>query len=550
MLQVLASGASRVHCEQGAASRAAVCHAIGSATRPIAEAYAKATGRAFRPLSSSTPHRLGGGAVIVTLADDLTDELVDAATAPGAGSVAGFLVGRSLEELGAKAAASAAALRRPLGNTPFRLELCPQLPMGVVETPDFALCGRTSDAAHLRRLLGRGDSLVSVTGHGDGIDGDLGPLVLCPVDAAFAAEDRPRKPTCRVSGHCHRLHVGRETPAFAEATLHPAAVRARAMIWNTCLGWPSREGFIDRTYGAGLRLAASPALGALVTTASIVAAAPASIDRLTAALLRGMPIGGAVAAHNRSPQALASGHRFVLFGDPLLRIAPKPALINGAGADASVIAATPAAAVPSRRPSRPPLSPVAAAPDEAVLAALAKLASPHGDEASRRSAFAGLTDALAKGSLEGVWVRASKASTQCERPCPHCGSPSSRLTLEGSATVGQRLLTICRRCEVAADTPPAPRFFAHLDTAADWRLRGERPRAGGWLGSLVVRRCEPFTTEVEPWPADAEGRPRATLDCGRFSGPAPMTLAAMFHAQGELSIFSRPLPAQPEEVTP
>ncbi len=545
MLQVLSSGAPRVRSEKVTADDPAVCHAIGSATRPIAEAYAKATGRILRRLSSSAPRRFDDGDVIVALADDLTDDIVDAATAPGAGSLAGFLVGRTLEELSAKAVASATALHRPLGDAPFRLDLSPQLPIGIVETSDFALCGRASDKAHLRRLLGQGDSLVSVTGHGDGIDGDLGPLVLCPVDAAFAAEGRPRMPTCRVSNHCHRLHVTAETAAFADATLHPAAVKARAMIWNTCVGWPSRDGFIDRTYGAGLRLAASPALDALVTTARIVIASPVSIDLLAGALLRGMPIGDAVAAHNRSPPALDSGHRFVLFGDPMLRIAPKPASINGIGADARVIATAP----PPPRPSRLPRAPVDAdGSDEPVLAALAALASTRGDEAERGAAFACLTDALAKGALEGVWVRASKASTRGEVPCPHCASLSTHLRLDGSSTVRQRLLTICRRCEVAADTPPVTRFTARLDTAAVWRLRGERPLASNWLGSLVVRRCEPFATEVEPWPADAAGRPRASVDCGRFQGAAPMTLTAMFYARRQLSIFSRPLPAKPEDM--
>lgn len=539
MLQVLSSGARRVRSEKVTADDPAVCHAIGSATRPIAEAYAKATGRILRRLSSSAPRRFDDGDVIVALADDLTDDIVDAATAPGAGSLAGFLVGRTVEELSAKAVASATALHRPLGDAPFRLDLSPQLPIGIVETSDFALCGRASDKAHLRRLLGQGDSLVSVTGHGDGIDGDLGPLVLCPVDAAFAAEGRPRMPACRVSNHCHRLHVAAETAAFADATLHPAAVKARAMIWNTCVGWPSRDGFIDRTYGAGLRLAASPALGALVTTARIVIASPVSIDLLAGALSRGMPIGEAVAAHNRSPQALASGHRFVLFGDPLLRIAPKPAVINGA------------AASPPPRLSRPPLAPVAAdAPNEATLTALAALVSTRGDEAARTAAFACLTNALAKGALEGVWVRASQASMRGAVPCPHCGSHSTRLMLDGSSAVGQRFLTICRRCEVAADTPPVPDLTAHLDTAAVWRLRGERPLASNWLGSLVVRRCEPFATEVEPWPADAAGRPRTSVDCARFQGAAPMTLTAMFYARRRLSIFSRPLPAKPDEIAP
>jgi hypothetical protein len=202
-----------------AGTRGARCHAIGRGTGRIAEALAAGTGRR---LASGAAAPFGPYDILIALADDLTDRHLDAVEATVGASMAGIIVGRDLNELAEKAAASVAALKAPIEEPPLRIEIVPALPIGLASGQGFVLAGRHADPAALRDLLAQGDSLVSLTGHGDGIDGDLGPLVLCPLDRAFLTDRTARPPTCRISGHCHRSDAGLTSQTHAERQLHPS----------------------------------------------------------------------------------------------------------------------------------------------------------------------------------------------------------------------------------------------------------------------------------------------------------------------------------------
>ncbi|UIJ73294.1 hypothetical protein [Aurantimonas sp. HBX-1] len=479
--------------------------------------------------------RLGPADILVCLAEDLSDRHLDAIEVTVGPSVPGIIVGRDRAELRDRAAASCAALNARPSAPPLRVEIVPHLPIGLVRGDHYAVAGRNADPPALRRMLGQGDSLVSVTGHGDGIDGDLGPLVLCPLDRDFLTGRTARPPTCRVSGHCHRCDTELQSQTLEARQLHPNAIRARAMIWNTCVGWPSRDSFVERTFGAGLRLAASARIGALITTSRISLASSVTVDALASALMRGVPLGEAVARHNASPAARRAGHRLLLFGDPLLRIAP------------TIAGETPELA-PS--PSRPALQPAprgaahapAASPADARLAAtMARLQS--GANAHRQADFADICRALAREGLEGLWARQGLGSGTEDAPCPHCRAPAHRhaLLLAAGAT---RHLLICRRCEVAADTPERPEIAVRLQAGGIGRITAFRPAAGtAWLGTVVLRRCAPYATETQPWPPAANGGPAGAVDLRRDSTEAPTTLAAVFLVGGSLHVFSRPYAA-------
>ncbi len=387
----------------------------------------------------------------------------------------------------------------------------------------------------LRDLLAKGDSLVSLTGHGDGIDGDMGPLVLCPLDRAFLTGRTARPPTCRISGHCHRSDAGLTSQAHAERQLHPSAIRARALIWNTCIGWPSRQGFVDRSFGAGLRLAASASIGALVTTSRISLASPVTVDALTAALLRGVPIGEAVATHNASPAARRGGHRLLLLGDPLLRVAQDPAR--------TVPAEAPVRRTRLGGPARPLAvrPPAASVADGHVLAALARLRAETG--AQREGAFTEICAAVAREGLEGLWARRSTGAGTADGRCPHCRAPASRLSLQVAPDIARHLL-ICRACEVAADIPERPVIAVRLQASGDGRIAANSGLTGTrWLGAIVSRRCRPYATQTRPWPRAADGTPARRVDLGIARSAAPTTIAAIFLAGGRLHIYSRPYPA-------
>lgn len=507
------------------------CHAVGEAAQAVASALAQATGRRFAADGAAAV--LGPTDMLVALADNLSDRHLDAVEATVGASIPGIIVGRDPTELRAKAAASLAALAAPPEGPPLRLDIAPQLPIGLIDGEGFALAGRHADAAALRTLLERGESLVSLTGHGDGIDGDLGQLVLCPVDRPFLAAPAARAPTCRISGHCHRCDAGLSSQRLASRQLHPSAIRARAMIWNTCVGWPSRRSFVDRTFGAGLRLAESPSIGALVTTSRISLASPVTIDGLTAALLRGVPIGEAVASHNAGPAARRAGHRLLLFGDPLLRVAPD--LAGEAAPPPPRCRAGPARRTPPRAFVQ---APAASPADRRLFTAMAALRSE--DVAEKRAGFAEIGASLARGGLEGAWVReGTRLGTRSAR-CPHCRAPAVRHDLQLGPKETRHLL-ICRRCEVAADLPERPLIAVRFGARGVCRVTVRGPAADlFWLGAIVARRCLPYATVTTLWPQAPDGAPARSFDLDETVAPAPTTLSAAFLVGGGLHVFSRP----------
>ncbi|MBB4001887.1 hypothetical protein [Aurantimonas endophytica] len=479
---------------------------------------------------------LGPYDILVALADDLSDRHLDAVEATVGLSIPGILVGRDLAELQTKAAASLAALTAPTQEAPLRVEIVPRLPIGLVEGTGFALAGRHADPEALRSLLGHGKSLVCLTGHGDGIDGDLGPLVLCPLDRDFLATGTMRPPTCRVSGHCHRCDARLGSQILKLRQLHPSAIRARAMIWNTCVGWPSRKSFVDRTHGAGMRLAVSTSIGALVTTSRISLASPVTIDALCAALVRGVPIGEAVAGHNASAQARRAGHRLLLFGDPLLRVAP--GLARDAAPQPRLRPAQPARQAEQRLAVEAPPDRVA---DTRLVATIARL---HAEvDEDRRADFAELCTALAREGLESHWARVGASIDVTPAVCPHCRAPANRHALQVAASA-TRHLVICRRCEVAADIPERPLIAVRLQAGGICRVTAYRPPSGApWLGAIVARRCRPYASETGFWQQGADGTPARRMDVDAVGSEAPTTLAAVFLVGDRLHIFSRPYAA-------
>jgi hypothetical protein len=292
---------------------------------------------------------------------------------------------------------------------------------------------------------------------------------------------------------------------------------------------------VDRDFGAGLRLATSASLGALVTTSRISLASSVTIDALTAALLRGVPIGEAVAAHNASPAARRAGHRLLLFGDPLLRLAPDPFR--------HVPAEAPRRRTRLGEPARPLAvrPPAASVADGRLLAALARLRTEN--EAQRESAFAEICAAVAREGLEGLWARRSTGAGTADGRCPHCRAPASRHVLQVAPDAARHLL-ICRACEVAADMPERPVVAVRLQASGVGRIAANSGLTGtGWLGAIVSRRCRPYASDTRPWPPAADGTPTRRVDLGLARSAAPTTIAALFLAGGRLHIYSRPYPA-------
>ncbi|WP_102961380.1 hypothetical protein [Mangrovicella endophytica] len=539
--------------------------AYGRNDPAAAHLYAHLTGRRVAlALDVAALHQLEVPAVVIALADDADDDLTDWAQGLRS-STPGLILGRNTEELRLKLLATAiGVMAGGGGGLPHLVELSPNQRSGFFAGRSCTFAGGGADPDTIRAALRRGGSLIRITGHGDGIDGDLGGgLILCPNDREFRRAEWPRPPQCRSTGQCHRTRIPLADPALARRTLTPDAVTARLLIWNTCIGFPAQASFIDRRYGVGLRLATSPAVGALVTTGSIVLSAEASTQSLIQPLLGGETVGSVIGRHNAA--ADATSEALLLFGDPALRIAPVVAADerDPRGEARTTSVSTPAPSAPLKHSSRsgadatlplqtadrPPAVPlmelIAGLKGRAGNAKSAAGRSPVEAQASQHEthhAFERLVAALHESSLESLWLRhgAMRSFDHAAR-CQNCGAAATcyRIKVQTQPPL-TRHLTICRACEIVGNTEGEPPFTITLSRAM-LSIEGAVP-GGDWHAALIWRQRWPLGTRLHRWPQTATGAPAV-----RWAPPVDNNAAAsasvLFVVDGQCHLFGRTMAA-------
>ncbi|MBV9428531.1 MAG: hypothetical protein JO084_12475 [Bradyrhizobiaceae bacterium] len=468
-------------------------------------------------------------------------------SAPDLPSAPGLIMGRNLGELRRKVIASAIYYHARPAALPRRIELLPSHAFGSLEGNRCWMLGHHAEPAAIRAALSQGSSLLVLTGHGDGIDGDLGGgTVLCPVDEEFIASGRARRPICHMTARCHRTNTAIGSDEFLLRRVQPASVSARALVWNSCIGWPARNAFVDRDFGVGVRLAVNPAIGAFITTHQIVITPSDLTDDLASALMRGESIGTVVAAHNASRAARGKAHSLVLFGDPDMCIAPRtaravsPAKPEHRATDVAPVVVT--GELPRRAAAR-----TMRADDAALSSAAAGLIRlTRGDKGGLDRTLADLwgdfVAQLEKEAMHTVWVRtaSSVAASPDSRVCNHCGSQATGLVASlPSPLTSQFRLSICPRCEVCENVSAELGFSVKI-TRNRLRLAGRFP-AGTWFGAIVVNNRWPLQTASWAWPKGADGRPRRNVDPSHWLPVVPCTLTVAFAAAGQLGTFTRTL---------
>lgn len=489
------------------------------------------TGR--QPLRNTSGASIPGGVeLVVGLAGAIDDRLVEQVLRRDAPAAIGLIVGRDPAELRERAIAAAVAARARPASLPTRIVLQPDWDLAEIGAGSVQILGSHAPARNVRKALSSGDTLVTLAGHGDGIDGELpGGLVLCPQDAAFQALEHVRRPLCRATGHCYRLKRAIADPAFESSVVHPASIVTRALVWNSCVGWPSADGFIARGYGVGLRLATSPRIGALITTDRVVMAPRDLTEPLVAAVLRGVPLGEAVARHNASQEARRYSHRLLLFGDPASRIAPP----LPAGASPST---------PRRAHAMPPAPAQTLSAGDRQLGALLRVLLTGSPRQDSDAAWATLQERMTSGSLEGFWARTAHRVSPASAPssCPYCGLATTDHALTTNHPMPlRRIVRVCARCEVISDRDTDETLDIRIDRDKA-RLLGPLP-PGPWRAALILRQRWPLETTRHPWPVETSGGLRASLPLPLRSSSLPTMASVVAHGPGRLAIFSRALPA-------
>jgi len=544
--------------------------ALGADAVDVARLYAHLTQRRLFVASCAAElARAKRCKAIVCLIGRIDDDLLEQIYGPRRRVAPGLITGRSVAELRCRALTSAVAATSSQRALPHRIEMIPSLPFAMREGAAHAIMGRQSPPAAIRRALGRGRSAIMIHGHGDGIDGDLGELVLCPVDADWQDSSADRAPVCRTTGMCYRRKIAIAAPEHQAGRMHPGDIAARALIWNTCLGFPSPHGFIDPAWSVGVRLAVSPRIGALLTTWRITITPAMQPTRLLDRMMAGETVGRALAWYNSSQGPRKTAHKMCLFGDPDITIAPKPDAKRHRGrptrsaarnlpspqiprsprdsAETRFIAACLNQArtlhtVPSKAHREGRLRACALGALAALRAAsCSDLAASSSAEAEMRLRRAVVTYAAQRGMLRDLWIPLGGSIEEIDKqPCPSCAIPATRFRADLShLDIPPRTLINCNRCEIVADRPEGLELAARITHDAIELIGDCRGRA--WTGIVCCGSRWPVAPRYWRWPTDRLGRPQRLLSLADQSWPYPAELSVFLAVGLDLCVLSRTL---------
>lgn len=183
---------------------------------------------------------------------------------------------------------------------------------------DHFLLGRSSLSNQITETISRKVLYTFVSGHSNGVDMDLGNVVLC------TRQDHADRPPSDRSMPCFSANLCiRKT---ARNTLSPVSIfRSDILFLENCFGVYLDHSFYDLTTSISYFAAHSPTIGAFIGTPGSRVNNPADGFRCMELLDSGMSLGQAVADINKTYLNQFGGVSYpaLLFGDPEI-ILPKP----------------------------------------------------------------------------------------------------------------------------------------------------------------------------------------------------------------------------------
>ena len=188
------------------------------------------------------------------------------------------------------------------------------------------LLGAHAGAAALVSALSRGMSVISVNGHGDGLDIQLGAKeTLCGIIGQNIAGLTTGIPDCVTGRYCYRSHLPLNEALSDEGGLvDPRLLRCRIGIFNSCFTIPARGALVHPQWSLLGRWLDSPSIGALIAPIGLSALSLAGSLELTEAILCEPSVGVALESFNRCKDVEAGRIRMCLFGDPNTCVPSKP----------------------------------------------------------------------------------------------------------------------------------------------------------------------------------------------------------------------------------
>jgi hypothetical protein len=528
--------------------------ALGAEAVHAGRLYAHLTGRSCVEASSLDDlSRLESVDVLVTLSRAITPPLLRWLSGPrpsGEGRATGLVFGPTEADLLRQTLLSSA--HAELAGTRRLSELVtidatvPRARAGAAHV----LLGGNADCEETRRAV-RAADVLTVSGHSDGVDAQLGPFVLCPMDRPAEASDG-RVPQCVGTKHCQRVDLPVSDALGSGRLVSPDEVRAPVLILGACTAFRAEGGPVATRWTFAHRLHRSEYVAAICATWSVIFGTPGGTIRLSHEIAQGRPVGEALERFREGERRDATGFDMVLLGDPKVagrrsdepdrdpslqelfrdwcasnveagqmadeRLRPAALARPSSGCDREQVgfARHFAAQSAARSPDLQELATKVLASTVSTTRALRAKADTGGwrtsvDADAYRKAMLSLLVGLGFGRLHD-WLSA-RPVLMGRSACPACGDVANRYAVGVARERGaDRRLVVCPHCGVVEDAPLDAPAWSLEKHGHSYELHGPAI-APPWQGRLLVS-LGGNRTWSEPWPADPEGRPRPRFSPG------------------------------------
>lgn len=522
----------------GAADRRGRVVALGEELAAEARLYAHLTSRLDGGVVSGLEdvRALADLEVIVTTRARVEDDLLEHLYGGGEGPAVGLVMAEDAAGVRREVLVRSAAAALAMPVTLRRLDVLPSATCAVIDvTPDWRLVGGEATGAEVRAGLGETAGVLSFVTHSNGVDAAFGRrVVLCPMDGApEAGWDPSLAPTCVTNAWCFRKKTTVAEALAGGDLLGPGELRARVLVAGICFGLRPPPSTNAPLWSLSRRFLGDLRVGALVASWEIVTGTHLETDELVADLADGVPVGVALARHNRR-HAEGGLFRMALVGDPrcalpettigrrlLAGLAPPaedPASTRARLEHVAVLRAV-ATLAPDEREGgargegaedRVPALRALGLYEEALLRRQPVEGAPDAPGPSMRRAVLDL--------LAGRWTNPmgklshlrARVTAEPREPCPYCPRRVHVLRIEHALPGPARRLAHCSNCGIVEDVPADRRLAIDLAMGPVVRPVGDLPPCAADM-RFVLDVPMARHRRVHAWPAGVDGSPATEL---------------------------------------
>lgn len=210
-----------------------------------------------------------------------------------------------------------AATKASMAPSRTRIDVYPDLSIPA-SYRQMGLIGSLGNVSDIVEAVTLKAGVLTVSSHSDGIDAQIGQLILCPMDKPYRGAPPSTPPPCIEASRCHRLGISVADAQSSDRIVRPEMFVATILVWIVCWGIRPRPSLIDPRSGYIFRMLRSPTLGCIVTAWDVVITRSMEASSLSADLASGISVGDSVCRQNLADW---TGRRqLCVFGDPDTKI--------------------------------------------------------------------------------------------------------------------------------------------------------------------------------------------------------------------------------------